>query len=196
MPDEPSECLANGANETNDPEPPDSDANSLTGIGDDQIDLTEGFVITDEINHLLQQYLASNPPDGNLDPTWGFHYHPPAPPVATSNNRTLQSYLIQVQILAGIPPQEVEQIPSCPPPPSRRGTAPVVFEFGDDGCRIPYIPPAAFNGTLQPIFTQGNPSETSGSSDDGGSGDTVSFILFAEQQGREGIQTHFVCNES
>jgi hypothetical protein len=166
MSDEPTDPPAN---EADDSEPQDSDADASTGTGDTQITIPDG------LGHLITGFLSSITPDDFGNPgTWGFPYHHPRPPVVVSPNRALQNYLLQVQALAGIPPQQANPMESARP--SRRGTGPVMLHLGDDGCRLAIVPPATFNGTLWPLFIREPRPATAERSNGADSDGTVSII--------------------
>ncbi|GLI75007.1 hypothetical protein PoHVEF18_003257 [Penicillium ochrochloron] len=174
MSDEPTDPPAN---EADDSEPHDSDADASTGTGDTQITIPDG------LGHLITGFLSSITPDDFGNPgTWSFPYHHPRPPVVVSPNRALQNYLLQVQALAGIPPQQANPMESARP--SRRGTGPVMLYLGDDGCRLAIVPPATFNGTLWPLFIREPRPATAERSNDGDSDGTTEGSPRSDSSGR------------
>jgi hypothetical protein len=174
MPDESTDPQTNGAN---DPEPQDFDENALTSIEDTQIGVLDAVGNPEDFNQLIANFLSSITPDDIDNLARGFPYENPRPPVATSNYDALQSYLVQMQILGGIPPEEIE--PMRTGPPRRGGHGPVFIRYDESGCMVPYFPPAAFNGTLLPLFHRGYGPQPS---NDQGSDDAVSFISLAEER--------------
>lgn len=172
MCDEPTDPQDNGANDS---EPQDSNANASTGTGTTQDALPQ------DLTHLIAQFLSSVTPSDLDDFAQSFHHRPPPPSPVITSNRALQNHLIQVQLLAGIPPGQI--MPMIAPLPSRRGAPPAMLQFRQDGCAMPMIPRATFNGPVMPLFTVRPETATPGCSTDGDSDGSVSIISHLIENG-------------
>lgn len=81
-----------------------------------------------------------------------------APPASRQYNsrENLQAYLIQQQLVAGIPVDQIKPMPEFASKPDNEGVVrrvglPAYITITSEGSFVPDIPPAEFNGTLEPL---------------------------------------------
>jgi hypothetical protein len=188
MSDQPSDLPASGAN---DPEPEGSyanaNANAIASTEETQTEMPEEFDLeSTNMDQLMVDFVNSIDPVEMAAYFASFDPPRPRPPLATSNERALSSYLIQMQVLGGIPREELEPMQHTPGLGHIR--APSQLVLVNNEFRVPIISSATFNGRLAPLFITEARQVSAQSSNNGDSldqeigADAVSYISFDEER--------------
>lgn len=80
-----------------------------------------------------------------------------APPAtrAYDSRENLQAFLIQMQLVAGIPVEDIRPMPEFAPEPNndlvRRVEVPAFLTITNEGTFVPELPPVQFNGIVDPL---------------------------------------------
>lgn len=81
-----------------------------------------------------------------------------APPALRKydSRENLQAFLIQQQLVAGIPIDQIKPMPEFAPKPKNQGVVqrvvlPAYITITDEGSYVPELPPVQFNGTVDPL---------------------------------------------
>lgn len=147
--------------ETNTPQ--DSNDQALISMELSQTELL-GDIDLDEIEQILAEYdptfnqaamdeflanfnVPTPPPESSPMPSR-------PPPQLVNSQEAMQAYLIQIQVYAGIPRENIQPMHSSGTAGRYRG--PVLFRYTNNDLRIPLIPPATFAGRLAPLPSHDN----------------------------------------
>lgn len=146
MPNPPIDPQADGANE---PDPMDTDMMGFTSFDELDSAILDGFdpaninqmfaEFTDSLNAEIANAIAS----ANIQ----------MPPQAThlvSSQQGLEAYLVQMQIYAGIPLDQLQPMQASPQ--SQGGRRAPVIQIVNGRTMLAAIPPATFNGFLAPML--------------------------------------------
>jgi hypothetical protein len=138
------------ADEANEPDPVDTDMMGFTSFDELDRAILEGFDPAN-IDQMIAEFtdsLNADMADANASANIQM---PPQSTHLASSQQALEAYMIQMQIYAGIPRNQLQPMQATPQ--LQGGRRPSIIQIINGRTMIAVIPPATFNGFLAPMLT-------------------------------------------